>query len=241
MPLNNPAARLHEILTRCRKQDLRPHPMMKAWKSVLGLPDEYEDILAMSKVGKVFTLPRLIGEQIQQYTDLEHELYLGWQKDLAEAFTTVNFKAQFAQFSDKLTDSLLINIRFCSHELAKRKPEKILDEKALAEIKETVHKLYDEVLAARLDADLTRYMLDHLYMIIEAIDDFAITGALGVRTALDAVAGTVLTSTTLAKRTKSSPFGERFWAVVGRIGMLLDLAKTALELGEGLGKVLPEK
>ena len=67
MPLNNPAARLHEILTRCRKQELRSNPMMKSWKSVLGLADDYEDILTMSKVGKVFTLPRLIGEQLRQY------------------------------------------------------------------------------------------------------------------------------------------------------------------------------
>lgn len=215
--------------------------MMDAWKAVLGLPGEYEDILAMSKVGKVFTLPRVIGDQIRQYDDLDQELFLGWQKDLAEAFSYVNFKGQFASYSDKLTDSLLVNIRFCSHELAKRKPEKVPDEKALQEIRDLVHKLYEDVLSANLQPELARYILDHLYMIIEAIDDFSITGTLALRTSLDAIAGTVLTSTKLAKETKASAFGERFWGVVGRIGLLLDLAKSALELGEGLGKLLPEK
>lgn len=241
MSTNNPAARLHNILSKSRNKDLRSQPMMKAWRSVLSLADDVEDTLTMSKVGKVFVLPHRISAEIKQFDDLDIELFLGWQKDLSMAFQSINFQTQFAQYSDKLSDSLLINIRFCAHELGKRRPEKIIAEKDLNDLKEAAYAVYKDVVAAKLDPQLARYLLDHLYMIIEAIDDYMITGSTGLKSALDTIVGTIATSNKVATEAKDSPFGNKFWAVVGKTAVIMELAKTAMELGEGLFKMLPGK
>lgn len=241
MSINNPAARLHAILAKCRNNDLRPQPMIKGWRSVLGLAEDVEDTIVMGKIGKVFVLPYRIAAEIKQLDDLDLELYLGWQKDLSQAFQNVNFQTQFAQFSDKLSDSLLINIRYCAHELSKRRPEKVLNEKDLSELKEDAYSLYKDVVAAKLDPQISRYMLDHLYMIIEAIDDYLINGSIGITIALDTIVGTIVTSTKIAKAARESPFGDKLWAIVGKTALVLELARTATELGESIFKLLPVK
>jgi hypothetical protein len=117
-------------------------------------------------------------------------------------------------------------------------PEKDVAREELKAISESAWALYEEILKSDLPPNLARYLLDYLYLVIEAIDDFEITGAAGLERSLNAVVGTVATDTTTAKQASASPFGERFWGVVTKVAVLLKLGKTALELEEGLRKFL---
>ena len=76
-------------------------------------------------------------------------------------------------------------------------------------------------------------------MMIEAIDNYMLTGPSGIEKALDATVGSSLTNHVLAKDAKDSQFGERFWKAVGKAAVLLKLAKTATELTDGVMKLLP--
>ena len=153
----------------------------------------------------------------------------------------INFRAAFQDFSNKLSDSLLINIKFCAHELSKRCPEKMVAEAQLTELKESVYALYQDVQKADLDPSLSRYLLDHLYLMIAAIDNYLLTGTRGIEHALDATVGSILTNHSVANQAKESEFGEAFWKVIGKAAVILQLAKTAMELGEGVFKLLPGK
>ncbi len=98
--------------------------------------------------------------------------------------------------------------------------------------------LYEEVLKADLPPDLSRYLLDYLYLIIEAIDDYNITGAIGMERALNAVLGTIITDSARAEKVRQSTFGEKFLGVITKLGVVLKLAKTATELADGVRKLL---
>jgi hypothetical protein len=98
--------------------------------------------------------------------------------------------------------------------------------------------LYEEVLKADLPPDLSRYLLDHLYLIIEAIDDYNITGAVEMERALNAVLGTIITDSVRAEKVRRSAFGEKFWGVITKMGVVLKVAKTATELADGVRKLL---
>lgn len=239
MALNNPAARLHNLLKRCRENEkMRVNPMMEAWRTVLALPKGIEDTSVMHLVGKVFILPSQIAQELGQFQDLDLRLYLGWKKDLAEAFKQVSFNAQFAQFHDRLSDSLLINIEFCAHELAKRRPEKMIDDTQLGELKQQAYELYEELLKAELPPELRRYLLDHLYEIIESIDCYLVTGACPLQRAVDGVIGTFVTKQNVVRQTQGTDLGQKFWNVMNKTALILDISKTALELGEGAAKIL---
>src|SRR5438132_4524687 len=75
-------------------------------------------------------------------------------------------------------------------------------------------------------------------LIIEAIDDYDVTGAVGMERALNAVLGTIITDSARAENVRKSQFGEKFWIVVTKVGVVLKLAKTATELAEGVRKLL---
>ena len=216
-------------------------PMMQAWRVVLGLTEDFDDLMTMNKVGKVFTLPFIVEALIKRFADLDAELYLGWRADLFTAFRSIHFGGQFRDFASHLSDSLLINIRFCAHELDKRAPEKVVSPEDLATLREAAWALYEAVLASDLPPHLFRYLLDYIYLILSAIDDYNITGATALEHALNAAIGTVATDRTTAAEVKQTPLGERFWALVSKVGLLLQLAKSATELAEGVQKLLTNK
>lgn len=195
----------------------------------------------MSKLAFVYMLPSQIASEIKSFSDLDHRLYLGWQNEFAQALMHISVRASFQEFSGKLTDSLLLSIEFCSHELSKRCPEKVVEEDKLNELKTEARKLYDEILKADLDPALSRYLLDNLQMIIQAIENYVFTGARGIEQSIDAIVGTIVTKNKIATAAKASTCGEAFWGMVGKAAVLLQLAKTALELGEGVFKILPGK
>lgn len=236
--MSNPAQRLHTILTRSKQKDLQHKQMLVSWRAVLTLSDDIDDLIVMSKIGKVFTLPSIITTHIRRFPDLPENLYLGWRNDLSSAFRAIHFNANFNEFGTRLSDSLLTTISFCAHELDRRMPEKDVAREELSAIRESAWSLYEEILKSDLPPRLARYLLDHLYLIIEAIDDFEITGAAGLERSLNAVIGAVATDTVTAKQADESQFGKRFWEVITKIGVVLKLGKTALELGEGVGKFL---
>jgi hypothetical protein len=120
---------------------------------------------------------------------------------------------------------LLISIRFCAHELDKRAPEKDVSREQLDSLRESAWSLYEEVLKEGLSAELSRYLLDHLYLIIEAIDDYNITGAVGMEQVLNGVLGAIITDSARAEKVRQSVFGERFWGVITKMGVVLKLAK----------------
>lgn len=236
--MSNPAQRLHDILTRSKRKELANNKVLVAWRDVLMLPTDMDDLIVMSKIGKVLTLPSIITKQIERFPDLNPDLYLGWRNDLSAAFRAIQFSSTFNHFSNRLSDSMLINIRFCAHELDKRMPEKDVAPESLRDIRDSAWALYEEILKSDLPPDLVRYLLDCLYLVIEAIDDFEITGAAGLEQSLNAVVGTVATNTATAKQASASPFGDRLWSVVTKVAVLLKLGKNALELEEGVRKFL---
>jgi hypothetical protein len=96
--MGNPAQRLHTILSRAAEVPQNAK-MIDGWRHALALATQSDDFLVMSKVGRVFTLPEIIAKEIGRFQDIDAELYLGWRKDLEEAFRHINFQAGFNDYS----------------------------------------------------------------------------------------------------------------------------------------------
>jgi hypothetical protein len=237
--MSNPAARLHAILVRAVATNNPSNSTPDAWKDVLKLPAAIEPLSVMSKVGLLYALPDLIAKEIGRFPDLDPELYLGWRTDLANAFAVVGFQMPSSEFRGRLTNSLLTNIRFCSQELEKRIPEKEVSAEHLQAIREAATALYDEVLKLDLSPHLSRFLLDHLWLIIDAVDKYQITGAPGLQTSIDAIVGATVTDPVTSREAAQSEAGKKFWDnVVSRVAVALRLGKGALELADAARKFL---
>jgi hypothetical protein len=228
--MSNPAARLHAILSRA-KSVAQGEGMIQGWRHCLQVNKEVEDLEVMSKVGLVFTLPTIITSQVERFPELtKDDLYVGWKNELTDAFRIISFQSNFGQFSTRLSESLLVTLRFCAHALDQRLPEKEIAPEQINELRDAVWGLYGEVEASGLAPDLIRYALDHLFLIIQALDNYEIMGGTGVGTALNTVIGAVVTQPEISRKFSQSELGEKFWKTMGRIAVALSLGKTAYEL-----------
>jgi len=237
--MSNPAGRLHAILTRCRDKSLVNKPTPQAWQIILNCPNT-EDLALFNKLGKVFILPEQTSLQIARFEDLDRDLFLGWRPDLTAAFKRFNFQNQFNDFASQLSDSLLINIKFCDHELEKRAPEKDVKREDLSEIITLARQLFDAVLAAKdLPPALLQYLLTQLYLIIEAIDDYDITGPGAVQRSVEATVGTIFTQNAVAVEARKTSVGAQLWDLVGKLAFILKVSKGVLELVDKVKEMLP--
>ncbi len=98
--MSNPAQRLHALLKRAKRKELAANKMLVGWRNVLGLPapENMDDLIVMSKVGNVFTLPSIITTYIEQFPDLPAELFLGWRDDLFRGLPCYQLQCNVRRF-----------------------------------------------------------------------------------------------------------------------------------------------
>src|SRR5438045_8638732 len=105
--MSNPAQRLHKILTCSKQKDLQHKQMLVGWRAVLSLADDVDDLIVISKIGKVFTLPSIITTQMRRFPDIREELLLGWREDLSSAFRGSHFNASCGEVRTSVPDSFI--------------------------------------------------------------------------------------------------------------------------------------
>ena len=235
--MSNPATRLHRILLSAKQSKEDGAQMLVAWGNILRV-DGTNVMRTMGKIGKVFALASFVETCVERVPDIKKELFLSWRGDLAKAFNTFGFGNQFGAFKGQLSDSLLSILEFVSHELDKHMPEKELTVEEINELKDAAWNLHQEVARSSLTASLREYLLDNLYRIIEALEDYDIIGCRGVEVAFDAVLGSAMSKSETVKEVGASPFGDKLWALMAKIALALNLAKGAAELTDRVTKAL---
>lgn len=243
MLLNTPAARLHQILTGCKKhqKESGARPMLMGWRKVFRMPDSASDFSVMSHISRVYAIPAEIVELVGRYNDLPPQLYLGWCEELEEAFGQVAFHSEFDSFVKRIPKTLLVNLEFCSDALGKRCPEPIVEQENLSELGEAVSEFHKQVIDAEMDDKSRRYLLDYLALIQRALERYDFTGSPGLQGALDACTGSVVTQRQVSLPMRETPLGKQFWSLLNKVTHELAPPKDKDESGEKGAKRVRQK
>jgi len=223
MLMNNPAARLLQILTLCKKYEKESgsRPMLIGWRKVFRMTDRVRDFAVMARIGRVYGLAAEISSLVERFDDLDPQLYLGWRDELEEAFLNLSFRSDFDTFIKRVPKTLLVNIEFCSNALSERCPEPMVDPEKLIEISKLAGELIQDVPQSDLDEAGKRYFLDYLTLIRRAVDDYTLTGSPILQGVIDAVTGTLATQRQVSIPTRETPIGKRFWSLTTKISKAL--------------------
>jgi hypothetical protein len=174
---DNPAGRLYAFLQRARAAngDIISRGLAKAF----GIEENNFGFL----YGKLHVVYQLVDETSESLKILHEEDYLGHYEPtstrLKELLTIPNFNAPWLAFkNEKIKDADLTSLAFVSSTFSKHMAERVVEEVRLKELHEKVKKLYDEPLDpdADLDIELRRVIASALRRILDAIDDYALTG-----------------------------------------------------------------
>lgn len=219
MFVNNPAARLHQILTLCKKHEKESggRPMLMGWRKVFRMGETVKDFMVMERIGRVYVLAGEISDLVGRFDDMDPQLYLGWREELEDAFLNLSFRSEFGTFVKRIPRTLLVNVEFCSNALSERCPEPMVDPEKLIEINKLVLELIKSVQDSDLDEAGKRYFLDYLTLIRRAVDDYSFLGAPALQGVIDAVTGTLATQRHVSIPTRDTAVGKRFWGLTTKI------------------------
>jgi len=241
MSSNNPAARLYKVLEDCRSldKDIKRKAAVQGWAKVLGLEGK-DSYIVLSKIGKILALPEQIATEIRQIKVLSsHDHYLEWQPEFFTLFLNMNIGSSFENFSTRITKGLMAGIARCDDQLKTHRPEKEILPADLLAVRQQADELYETVSVSELDPALKRFLTDRLYMIIDAIDNYNLTGGNGLVLAMDATLGSFFcTNHEIAKELKDTEFKEPFIKLMSRIWLVLQITTTVPMLPEAFDKIV---
>lgn len=212
---DNPAGRLHELLTQLSEQNDDRESLVVAWAGVLSVPQG--DLIL--HIGGVADLVRQIQEAVDRVGD---EILRAPVRRLRETWARPIFPTDHA-FNAELRAVLpgpesLESLGLVSAQLHLLAPEgKVPDGDELNELQQQVRDLIDEV---RQSSELPDYVKDaiasRLMGVDKAIEHVHIGGPDAVRRAMEAVLGTVILADEPAKTAKTSAV-QKVWVTIGVI------------------------
>ncbi len=229
---NNPAARLQAILVKGRDGKNMNKAIHLVWSELLGVEQQNRHVL-LFRLGKVYQLPSQVRNAITRVDGLDHGLYLDWMPKVEKAFSVNNFDAPWQHFVNPIDDHVIHSLGICSEVLSRMRAETTVPEDELQKTRNLVAQLIDEIIKTpTINHMLSRFMLDRLMAILEAIDCYALTGAEPINEAVQAALGAVFLDRDRFREIGPCPQSNKFWALVGGLVLLLGLVNGSIELAE---------
>ena len=163
----------------------------QVWAKLLNVHPPDNTPLLFRRLAKVYQLPLQITEQVEKHLD-NPGLYLRWRPKVDQALSR-SIDQAWGDVIKIIDEATLLSLEHCDNSLTKYNSEDITDDQQLQKIADMVVELMEEVKGDGIAPDIATYILDRLKEIKEAIDEFSLTGPAGLRRALEANLGGLVT------------------------------------------------
>ncbi|NOH82070.1 hypothetical protein F0231_20335 [Vibrio sp. RE86] len=228
MTNDNAAARLHAILERGKK--LNENSSAKnAWMYVFNLSSDtpnYESIL-MSKLGQVMLLPHETRSLIEQYypqqaQSLDHTIL-----QIQKGFTNQNLSSSWKTFIQHIDDHCISTLSMSAALLDNKLETKLIDNETLGDFKERVQELFDETITSSLGTEFKKFITHYLQKIINAINDYLISGALPILDAIHSTLGHAVLDPKFKQDLVETESGNKISNMLGDLANIVTVASAA--------------
>jgi hypothetical protein len=208
-------------------------PTGTVWSIVLGTGSNAFEIYA--GLSKFIWLSEEVRKDL---SSMPIELNMDWLNDCEVRLfqSNLNEPWQNDKYAYKATLSQAVNI---SSLLRYTFPEPDVDHNQLEQFRDEIESLLNEVLASNIDKDLKDFFRVHLSEILDAIQNFMISGVKGLKEAVQKTLAEVAMNEPLREKVNSSSFGKRLWNLIGGISTVLSLVTGAVALPDIIQKALP--
>jgi hypothetical protein len=217
--LNNPAGRLHALLTQLYLRGQQPGAQnATAWDalaSILSPGDAPLSASFMQSFTTVLCLPTQVRTAVAAL-DLEQEDkedLLEHLDEIEKALNAVTSRSHnlgqtlsiFAPNGEVPRSAAMKSLSTCSRALSRHAAEPTLSNEALAAITEAVQDLMREIIEAEIDPAVKLQLLPHLRALLAAIQNVRVGGVTPIEVATDALAGAVMRRPTILTYLKKVP------------------------------------
>lgn len=225
--VNNPAARLHRILTQLRSQNSNTKAI-DAWSAILRTPS-HDGLRLLQRYARVIALPGAVRDEITQI-HVDHELYLRWVPKVQTTFLSHSLTGLITHFHQHVDQADVDRIEFCAVELSRSRPEPVVEGRQLVELLHHAQELRRECLSDEIALDLRDHLLRYVDEIISAIEEYDIVGIQPLRRSMEAAVGSSVVDRERSKRLDATPVGKKFFQFVYNGLLILNMLHGALQL-----------
>ena len=186
-------------------------PWMIAFR--INTNSEQASALLDNALTDVFRLIVLAEELVRANESLDEELYslqLGRVKDAVFSIRGESWN----RFRERFGDDFLTSLKWAARDLSINTGEQLIPDGELENLQLEIENLTEEILQSSLDERLQEILVDGLTSLRQSIIDYRISGAEGIRQALDRNLGLILRNReefSAAQRIDNSGIFSRYW------------------------------
>jgi len=228
--LNNPAARLYDLLQKGKSQKM-DISIAQAWANLLNVQVNNQPLL-LKRIGSVIELPSLIEKSITETTGVNHEIYLRWLSRVNGSFGIINFQTQWSSFISRFDVEIMYGIEICADMLSRTTQEKVISEPTLNELRDKIEQLLNEFSIEDLPIEIGQFILQRLIEIKEAIEEYPFRGTSPLESVLERSIGSIVISPNIYHDSKETTFGKKFWEVMGYIAIVVTITAGSIRIGQ---------
>ena len=239
--LNNPAGRLHELLTRA-KQESGQQQARLTWAKILKVEPPDDTPLLFRRLAKVYELPLQIRAPAEKYAK-NPALNLKWRPKVEKALSQTNLEQPWSHVIDQIDDYTLLSLEYCDNLLDEHSVEGGIDGKKLREVAEKVAELAGQVRESDIDSEIAAYILERLAEVMEAIDEFSLTGPAGLSRAVEANLGGLVTHVNIFMERagdEEKSFLTKFLITLNALAAVVNITVGTPKLPAAIQWALPE-
>jgi hypothetical protein len=237
---NNPAGRLHLILTRAQTLANQKNARGEAgnlWAGVFELAPTTVPVsepVLQEVVSRLLQLDKLIAETEARLKKIE-----GLPEKYFRPFANIRqipHRSLLALNSDisatlrGITPAEMTVLEFCSDKLEEQHAEPVISEDELQAILADVNTLFDEVKNARMDEGLQTFILDGLESIRRGIYEFRIRGTERLKETVGEIVGTLYVNYKTVVAAGEDESLEKFNKLFNRLSAMATFANTSVKL-----------
>ncbi|ENM5795741.1 hypothetical protein V4V47_003779 [Vibrio mimicus] len=240
MITDNAAARLLKILD--EGKSINPnYPTKQAWGRIFKLENidtstEAQSTL-MSKLGQVMLLPHETITLVEQYYPTQAPALNHTLAQIQAAFVSQNLSGKWVTFIQHI-DTHCINALSMTAALLENKLEtKVIDTEKLDNFRAKVQELIEQTIKSDLTSEFKKFMTHYLQKILNAINDYLISGAMPILDAVEATLGHAVLDPSFKEELKESETGQKIRAMLGDLANIVTVAAGAAGAAGAVGYI----
>jgi hypothetical protein len=189
--INNPASRLHEILSQLFKIN-STQPMIIEKLDLFQNNLQGVDFCFFEQVAQIIDLALQAQQAIKRIDYLNNDLYLTPLIDIKHKFTCINPHESLNAFKSRLELDTMTRLSYCADALSRESNEKVLEPDEILEVLNSLSTLEEKLLKSEINDFLKSVFLEKLQEIRLALINYKVHGINGLRRSLESSAGALI-------------------------------------------------
>ena len=208
MNYDNPAARLHRLLTAAKSISPKAS-CTEAWCKLLELTPQPISVLT-ARVATASMLPRLTIDALKEAYPGRKPNWDHWEQHVCTAFQNQNLLGTFETFIVHIDRHSLTYLEMAADLLAVRSPAVMPEPQDISKVRTELNDILVDVLASQLPIEVRNYLVRSLQRMILGLDEYKITGNIPVLEAIESALGHTAFDSEYKSFLQSEDLGKRF-------------------------------